>query len=105
MGSTVLVGLLCPSCDVDIRDNVFLRTGPEAWYIRPSDSLYPGEMVYVDFTHNSWGTDDPAEVAAWIYDYEDNPDYHFIVDYLPMNGAVATEAHSWSSIKSLFDGE
>jgi hypothetical protein len=105
MGTTGLIGLQCPSCDVDIRDNVFLRTGPEAWYIRPSNTPYSGDMVHVDFTHNSWGTDDPAEVAAWIYDYNDNPDYHFIVDYLPMNGVVATEAHSWSLIKSLFDGD
>jgi len=102
-GSTVLIGLFCPSCDLDISNNLFLRTGPEAWYIRPSTSPYlPSEVVPVDFTNNSWGTEDPDEVAAWIYDYADDENYRYTVDFLPMSGVVATEPRNWSSIKSLF---
>ncbi len=103
----VIIGLYTPQINWDCRDNFFFRTGPEAWYVRPADNWqYGGPEIRLDFAHNSWGTGDPDEVAAWILDGEDDPEITYVVDFLPMaGGSVRTETATWSTVRTLFDEE
>lgn len=89
---------------MDSRDNHFIRSGPDAWYVWPGQPNNYDQIRVIDFSNNWWGTDDPDEVAAWIFDVNDDPQQRFEIVYLPMNGTVATEARSWSAVKGLFEG-
>ena len=65
------------------------------------------EPVVVDLTDNYWGTDDPAQIAAWIHDYNDysppNPGCWVIIDFEPFaDQPVQTEQTTWGAVKSLF---
>jgi hypothetical protein len=65
------------------------------------------DPVVVDLTNNYWGTDDSAQIAAWIDDYNDYPPqdlWHFVVvDYAPFaDQPVQTERTTWGAVKSLF---
>jgi len=103
LGNYAVIGIYDPRIGWDCRDNTFLRNGNETYFVRPAPSpFYSGPVITLDFANNWWGTDDPDEVAEWIHDYEDDPEHHYIVEFLPMNGAVATEGRSWSEVKSLF---
>jgi len=103
LGSSSVIGIFDPRIGWDCRDNMFLRTASDAYFVRPAYSpFYNGPVITLDFANNWWGTDDPDEVAEWIYDYEDDPEHHYIVEFLPMNDTVATEGRSWSEVKSLF---
>ena len=86
-----------------IRGNHFLRTGDDFWIYCPST---PGEVgIPVDFSLNYWGTTDVEEIAAGIWDCQDADDSINCVTFLPLaDGPVRTEPHSWSSVKSLFEG-
>jgi len=61
----------------------------------------------LDLTGNYWGTDDPAQIAAWIDDYTDHhphDQYHYvIVHYEPFeDGPVRMESHTWTDVKAMF---
>lgn len=101
---TTIVLLGMPNVVWDCRDNHFLRTGPDAWYSQPMDLVYGGEPLELDFSENYWGTTDPEEVAAWIFDGNDDPAYHYVIDFLPMADVVAVESRTFSEVKSLFRG-
>jgi hypothetical protein len=65
------------------------------------------EPVVVDLTENYWGTDDPAQIAEWIFDYNDydppNPGCWVIIDFEPFaDQPVQTESTTWGAVKSLF---
>lgn len=65
------------------------------------------EPVVVDLTDNYWGTDDPAQIAAWIHDYNDysppNPGCWVVIDFEPFaDQPVQTEQTTWGAVKSLF---
>ena len=66
----------------------------------------PGDVgIPVDFSQNYWGTTDVEEIAAGIWDRQDADDSINCVTFLPLaDGPVRTEPHSWSSVKSLFEG-
>ena len=58
---------------------------------------------HVDMTNCYWGTDSAEQIAEWIWDSNDDPERCCTVDFIPFNGSVATELHSWSAVKGLFD--
>ncbi|MEZ4388171.1 MAG: right-handed parallel beta-helix repeat-containing protein [Candidatus Krumholzibacteriia bacterium] len=60
---------------------------------------------HLDVTNNNWGTDSEAQIAEWIHDSDDDSQICCTADFIPFNGPVATEAHSWSEVKGLFRGE
>jgi hypothetical protein len=65
------------------------------------------QPVVVDLTENYWGTDDPAQIAAWVFDYNDydppNPGCWVIIDFEPFaDQPVQTERTTWGTVKSLF---
>ena len=65
------------------------------------------EPVVVDLTENYWGTDDPAQIAAWIDDYNDYPPqdlWHYVIfDFTPYaDQPVQTERTTLGAVKSLF---
>ena len=61
-----------------------------------------GPVVH-DFTANYWGTTDPAQVAAWIWDGNDDPSLFATVLYQPMaNGPVGAETTSWGDLKAMW---
>jgi hypothetical protein len=65
------------------------------------------DPVVVDLTDNYWGTDDPAQIAAWTDDYNDYPSqdlwHYVIIDYTPFEGQpVQTESTTWGAVKTLF---
>ena len=56
-----------------------------------------------DFTDNYWGTDDPDEIAAMIYDASDHDDTDYTIDFVPYRSAsTPVERRSLSEIKALF---
>ncbi len=63
------------------------------------------EIRHYDFTNNYWGTTDPTEIAARIYDNHDSALETGIADFEPFAGApVPTEATSFGGLKALFRG-
>lgn len=100
-----IIRIISPWMDLVCEQNHFIRTGPEAWYIRPyEENPLGGDPITLDFTNNYWGTDDPDEVSAWIYDGYDDPEHHFFIDFVPMaGGGVQVEQRTWTGIKALFD--
>ena len=57
---------------------------------------------YLDMRGNYWGTDDEAQIQAWIYDANDDPAHNCTVDYIPFSSVVSIEQKSWSEVKGLF---
>ncbi len=60
-----------------------------------------------DATGNWWGTTEPTEIAAAIYDCHDDPGIETCIAYDPWCGApgcepVPVEATSWGAIKAMF---
>jgi hypothetical protein len=64
----------------------------------------PGQApLTFDFTDNYWGTDDPDEIAAMIYDANDHDDTDYTIDFVPYRSAsTPVERRSLSEIKALF---
>ena len=59
----------------------------------------------IDLRNNYWGTDDPDQVAEWIWDGNDDPDVQMIVDYLPISdGPMPNEDASWGDVKAMYRG-
>lgn len=61
----------------------------------------------LDLTGNYWGSDDGAQIATWIEDYNDHhpmeSGYYVVVRYAPFEDQpVQTEQTSWGAVKSLF---
>jgi len=57
---------------------------------------------YLDMRGNYWGTDDEAQIQAWIYDANDDSNLNCTVDYIPFSSVVSIEQKSWSEVKGLF---
>lgn len=86
---------------VEIHDSHIITRGPYAVYVRYQAEPY-GPVVH-DFTANYWGTTDPAQVAAWIWDGNDDPSLFATVLYQPMaNGPVGAETTSWGDLKAMW---
>lgn len=101
----VIICFYTSRMSMECHGNHFIRKSDSAWYIHPGESgpsHHQGDLRILDFTDNYWGTDDPAEVAAWIFDHDDDPGYWYTIDFEPMADPVAVEASSWSDIKRLF---
>jgi len=101
----IIIGMYTSRMEIECHGNHFIRTGADAWYIHPGGAgpeHHPGDLRILDFTDNHWGTNDPDEVAAWIFDHDDDPDYHYSIDFQPMADPVAVESHSWSGVKAIF---
>jgi nitrous oxidase accessory protein NosD len=61
------------------------------------------EIRHYDFTNNYWGTTDPTQIAARIYDNHDSALETGIAEFEPFAGApVPTEATSFGGLKALF---
>ena len=57
----------------------------------------------VDLRNNYWGTDDPEQVAQWIYDGADDPDLAIEVQYLPFSAEpMPTESTTLGGFRSMF---
>ncbi len=105
-GRGTLVAMFDQDVSWDCRDNYFFRTADDAWYVRPSNPTYSGPVITLDFSGNYWGTTDVEEIAAWIYDWHDDPDHRYVVDFLPLaDGPVSVQGRSLSAVKDLFRGE
>ena len=58
---------------------------------------------YLDFRNNDWGTTDPSEIAAKIWDGYDDSSLHAFVIYTPFTGSqVANEDLDWGAVKRLY---
>ncbi len=63
----------------------------------------PGQTGNVDLTHNYWGTTDPAQIAEWIWDGNDDPSTWVIVDFEPfIGGPIPAESRTWGEVKDLY---
>lgn len=60
---------------------------------------------HVDVTDCNWGTDSQEQIEEWIWDANDGSEFCCIVDFIPFEGPVATQAHSWSAVKDMFGGD
>jgi len=57
----------------------------------------------IDLGGNYWGGIPEFNMDRFIWDGNDDPDNHVIVNYLPMEGeSVPTENTSWGSVKAMF---
>lgn len=68
------------------------------------DASWP-DPFHADLTDNYWGTDQADQIAEWIWDATDDPELSCTVDYIPFQGPVAVESHTWSDVKGLFRGD
>ncbi|MDY0108380.1 MAG: right-handed parallel beta-helix repeat-containing protein [Candidatus Krumholzibacteria bacterium] len=83
---------------LELHDSVILNGG--GWSVLCEG----GDMApyHADLTGNSWGTVDAEQIAAWIWDRTDDPNVSCTIDYIPFNGIVAVEPHTWTDVKGLF---
>nr|MEE4267708.1 right-handed parallel beta-helix repeat-containing protein [Candidatus Krumholzibacteria bacterium] len=59
--------------------------------------------IFQELTHNFWGTNNPAEIAAMIVDGNDDPSIHSFINFMPFAGQpVSTESMTWDGVKALF---
>jgi len=112
------------STEAEIYDNVFHGASFSTLYLSSAPSLsgsgnhilnsgsdysvklrgydYNNNPV-VDLRGNYWGTDDPAQIDAWIYDIHDDPDEDTEVLYQPFSDVpLPSEEKSLGSFKSLY---
>jgi len=84
---------------VTLNGNDILKSGDYAAKI----GQYFYEIVTNDLTNNYWGTSDPDSIAAWIWDYNDDPVTRAYIDYSPFSDIpLPTEKKSIGSIKAMF---
>ncbi len=84
---------------VRLNGNDILKSGDYAAKI----GKYHYEIVTNDLTNNYWGTSDPDSIAAWIWDYNDDPVTRAYIDYTPFSGSsVPTESAPFGSVKAMF---
>ena len=112
--------------EVEIYDNVFHGSSFSTIFLRLAPSLsgsgnhilndnsggfsvrlqYYGDYnnnPVVDLRNNYWGTDDPAQIDAWIYDIHDDPNEDTEVLYEPFSDVpLPTEKRSLGGFKSLY---
>jgi len=85
--------------DFDLHDNHILRQ-PGSYYA--VGSLGTGFQP-IDVRNNWWGTTDTDSIAAWIYDYNDDPGIPSIFSYEPvLESPVPAERTTTSSLKRAF---
>lgn len=66
---------------------------------------YTGDLLEHDLTNNYWGTTDTELIAEWIWDGNDDPEIHSVVNFQPIaGGEVPVELRTWSTVKGLFSG-
>ena len=66
---------------------------------------YSGDFIEQNMTNCYWGTTDTDQIDAWIWDQNDDPEIHAIVNFVPIADApVSIESHTWSEVRSLFQG-
>jgi len=54
-------------------------------------------------TNNYWGTSDPDSIAAWIWDYNDDPVTRSYIDFIPFSDIpLPTEKKSLGDVKAMF---
>lgn len=65
---------------------------------------YPfAETTLIDLKNNFWGTNDSTEIAAGIWDRNDDPALNVVVEFEPFtSGPVPTERKNLGDIKSMF---
>jgi len=113
------------NAEVEIFDNVFHGASFSTIYLTSAPSLsgsgnhilnggseysvklngygYYNNNPVVDLRDNYWGTDDPAQIDAWIYDIHDDPDEDTEVLYQPFSDVpLPTEKKPLGSFKSLY---
>lgn len=84
------------------HNNHFIREG-DGWFIQgfPDGYQHPGERVAMQ--SNYWGTQDLEEIATWIYDWNDDPDVGFVINFEPIaDGPVSTETMTLDGVKALY---
>jgi hypothetical protein len=83
------------------RNNHILQIDDGMWvYVTPN---YDGPPLHFDLTNNYWGTTDPEEISAGIYDAFDDDSRHIYIDFEPMaDGPVSTESTTWGQLKALY---
>lgn len=99
--------IVASSARLDMHGNHILNGGAlslQAEWYHYDDLTRPFDL---DLTGNYWGTDDPAQIAAWIDDYNDHPpsdmSHWIIVNFDPFSPhEVSTEPVSWGALKCLF---
>lgn len=87
---------------LDLHDNHILNSG--GWSVRAESGA--NSIWTIDLTNNFWGTDDPAQIAEWIYDRNDSTNTWLLVDYQPFYGQpVSTTETSFGKVKAAFGQE
>ena len=85
---------------VTFRDCHILNGG--GWSVKLEDDIRYNPGTY-DLTGNWWGTTDGDQIAAWIYDANDNPQVGTVVQYVPfLDHPVGTERKTLGGIKGMF---
>ena len=86
---------------VTLSGNDIFKTGEYAAMI----GQYFYEIQTNDLSGNFWGTSDPDSIAAWIWDYSDDPVTRAHIDYIPFaTSTVPTKATGLGDLKALFLG-
>lgn len=94
---------LITQAEFDLHNNQILPGG--SFSVLLGDYPGAGSPAVLDFSENYWGTSDPDSVASLIWDGNDDPAIHAVVDFEPLlNAPIATESKSMSQLKALFEG-
>lgn len=88
------------NCDLAAGDHGIVS---HEWYPESRSEGAKDAVTRFDMRNNWWGTTDADSIAAMIYDYHDNDDVSYIIDYVPfLNEAVSSEVRRLGDVKSLF---
>ena len=88
------------SSAVTLNRNHFLHIGQRT--VALQGYVYE-PTAHLDFTNNYWGTSNPDSIEAWIWDGNDDPYIHAIIDYEPFySQPIPTEKKGVGDIKAMF---
>ena len=102
-------GILCQkntiepivACSPVVHDCTFWNPAVDAMNVRLEGYTDP-PLETIDAEMNWWGTTVVSEIAAKIYDKNDNLSITGVVDYADYLSNPAVEHSSWGAIKALF---
>ncbi len=98
-GSEVATIFISSASSVSLNGNHILKSGDWAVFLE----YFFNEQIEQDLTGNYWGTTDSDSISSWIWDFNDDPSIHSVVNFEPIaDEPLPADQKSFGSVKAMF---